>query len=452
MLTSLSSLKKSFTAYCAKLMSKKQQQRCMTAAHYHANDLNINLKNVSRGAKQTCEVLQKNGFDAYVVGGAVRDLALGITPKDFDVATNARPEQVKKLFRRAFIIGRRFQLVHAILGKETIEISTFRSQNLRAPTDEEGRILHDNIFGTQAEDATRRDFTINALYLDPIHGDVFDFHQGVSDLNQRILRIIGNPETRYREDPVRMLRAIRLSAKLNLSIDNQTQAPISNLSGLIENVPPARIFDETYKLLMSGNAYKAITQLAQKNIRVGLLNIIESSLGNEQDQAFIKDALGKADQKIKSNHYVSTSFLLAVLLWPTVKQCWQHQTGKLSISSLFEAAIEVSNRCKVYLAIPNRVTSKIKEIWLMQARFEKRIGKTPYHLIGHRHFQIGLEFLVLRCAHQEVPAELTDWWSSFQKGDKDTRSELIEQVKKNCLAHPKRKRKKPQPKKPDAQH
>src|SRR5687767_3234225 len=221
-------------------------------------------------AAKVCAVLREAGFQSYVVGGAVRDLLLGIEPKDFDIATDARPEQVKPLFRRAIIIGRRFRLVHVMLGAETVEVSTFRSADAEtAEKDEHGRVLRDNVFGTQEEDARRRDFTVNALYYDPVSEEVVDFHGGLSDLKKRTLRVIGDPATRYREDPVRMLRGVRLAAKLGLTLDAATREPIRDLAPLMERVPPARLFDEMLKLLLSGHASACLRQLRDVGLHQG---------------------------------------------------------------------------------------------------------------------------------------------------------------------------------------
>src|SRR6185436_688056 len=217
---------------------------------------------ISASALKVCDVLADKGYAAYVVGGAVRDILLGIEPKDFDVATDARPEQIKPLFRRALIIGRRFRLVHVMLGPETIEVSTFRGADPQtSEKDEHGRVLRDNVFGTQAEDARRRDFSVNALYFDPATEEVVDFHGGLADLKKRVLRVIGEPVTRYREDPIRMLRAVRLAAKLGLTLDAATREPIAELAPLMERVPPARLFDEMLKLLLSGHASACLRQL-----------------------------------------------------------------------------------------------------------------------------------------------------------------------------------------------
>src|SRR5690242_10048714 len=232
--------------------------------HYAAADHGIARESVSAAALNVTARLHDAGYAAYIVGGAVRDLLLGIAPKDFDLATNATPEQVKPLFRRAFIIGRRFRLVHVLAGAETIEVATFRSRQTGDDiADEHGRLLSDNVFGTQAQDAARRDFTINALYFDPTTEEVWDYVGGVADIKARRLRLIGDPVTRYREDPVRMLRGARLAAKLGISIEKKTAAPIPVLAPLIHNVPPARLFDEMEKILLSGHAAESVKSLRQ---------------------------------------------------------------------------------------------------------------------------------------------------------------------------------------------
>ncbi|MCL4184982.1 MAG: polynucleotide adenylyltransferase PcnB, partial [Burkholderiaceae bacterium] len=242
---------------------------------YRGSEHGIRIEDVSSAAMRTCETLQKAGHKAYVVGGGVRDLMLGLAPKDFDVATDATPEQVRALFRRSRIIGRRFQIVHVIFGRETIEVSTFRAIQDVAETDEHGRVLRDNVWGTQAEDAARRDFTINALYYDPIGDTVLDYHNGVRDLERRTLRMIGDPTTRFREDPVRMLRVARFTGKLSFKVEPKTRKPIRELAELVHNVPAARLFDEMLKLLLSGHAMACLHELRREGLHHGLLPMLD---------------------------------------------------------------------------------------------------------------------------------------------------------------------------------
>ena len=282
---------------------------------YGPGDHPIRRQQLSRGAIEVTRRLHEAGFKAFVVGGAVRDLLLGIKPKDFDIATDARPEEVKPLFRRAFIIGRRFRLVHVHAGAETIEVSTFRAaQTGDDATDEHGRLLSDNVYGSQIEDAARRDFTINALYFDPAKEEVWDYVGGVADIRARQLKLIGAPATRLREDPVRMLRAVRLAAKLNVAIHPKTAAPIPKLASLIQNVPAARLFDEMQKLLLSGHAVETLRSLRAHGLSHGLLPLIDVILEQPLGQRFIELALADTDLRVREDRGVSPGFLFATLL------------------------------------------------------------------------------------------------------------------------------------------
>ncbi len=291
---------------------------------YGPGDHPIRRQQLGRGAIEVTRRLHDAGFKAFVVGGAVRDLLLGIEPKDFDIATDARPEQVKPLFRRAFVIGRRFRLVHVHVGPETIEVSTFRAaQTGDDATDEHGRLLSDNVYGSQAEDAARRDFTINALYFDPATEQVWDYVGGVADIRARQLKLIGAPVTRLREDPVRMLRAVRLAAKLGVAIEPKTAAPIPKLAALIQNVPPARLFDEMQKLLLSGHAVETLRSLRAHGLSHGLLPLIDVILEQPLGQRFIELALADTDRRVREDRGVSPGFLFATLLWHEVLATWK---------------------------------------------------------------------------------------------------------------------------------
>ena len=247
---------------------------------------------VSPNAVRVTQTLQDAGFKAFVVGGAVRDLLLGVKPKDFDIATNATPEQIKRLFRRAFIIGKRFQIVHVMFGQDLLEVTTFRGASSDgAPKDEHGRVLRDNTFGEQHEDAVRRDFTINAMYYDPATQTVLDYHGGIADIRNKTLRIIGVPEARFREDPVRLLRVVRFAAKLKFTIDPATSAPIAVMAPLINNVPAARVFDEMLKLLMSGQALACLQQLRKEGLHHGLLPLLDVVLEQPLGEKFVTLAL-----------------------------------------------------------------------------------------------------------------------------------------------------------------
>ena len=283
---------------------------------------------LSPAAAKVCAVLREAGFSAYVVGGAVRDLLLGIVPVDFDIATDARPEQVKPLFRRALIIGRRFRLVHVMMGPETVEVSTFRSADDASEKDEHGRVLRDNVFGTQEGDALRRDFTVNALYYDPATEEVVDFHGGLADLKKRVMRVIGDAQTRYREDPVRMLRGVRLAAKLGLTLDPHTREPIRSLAPLMERVPPARLFDEMLKLLLSGHASACLRQLREVGLHKGLLPLLDVILEQPLGERFVTLALAQTDERVLADRPVSPAFLFAALLWHEVLAAWKARQAR----------------------------------------------------------------------------------------------------------------------------
>ena len=379
-------------------------------------------------AGKVCAVLREAGFSAYVVGGAVRDLLLGIPPKDFDIATNARPEQVKPLFRRALIIGRRFRLVHVMVGGDTVEVSTFRAADPdTAEKDEHGRVLRDNVFGTQAEDARRRDFTVNALYYDPATEEVVDFHGGLADLKKRVLRVIGDPQTRYREDPVRMLRAVRLAAKLGLTLDPATRAPIRSLAPLMERVPPARLFDEMLKLLLSGHASACLRQLREVGLHKGLLPLLDVILEQPLGERFVTLALAQTDERVLAGRPVSPAFLFAALLWHEVLAAWKAREGhgERSISALDHAMDDVLDSQAEKLAITRKLTATMREVWGMQPRFEARSGPRAFRLLEAPRFRMAYDFLALRAASGEVAAELEAWWRAFQAADPDTRKAML---------------------------
>ncbi|TAK93920.1 polynucleotide adenylyltransferase PcnB, partial [Patescibacteria group bacterium] len=359
----------------------------------------IDRARVPSGARRTCEVLQGAGHKAYIVGGAVRDLIAGIEPKDFDVATDATPDQVRALFRRSRIIGRRFQIVHVMMGAETLEVSTFRAaHDENTLKDEHGRVLRDNIWGTMEEDAARRDFTVNALYYDPVTETVFDYHRGVDDLKKKTMRMIGDPRTRYREDPVRMLRAVRLAAKLGLTLDAAVRAPIKEMAALMENVPPARLFDEMLKLLFSGHAVECVKRLRDEGLHHGLLPLLDVILEQPLGEKFVLLALGNTDERVRAGKTTSPGFLFATLLWHEVLATWVKRKAaqELPIPALYAAMDDVLDLQAEKLAITRRTVGDIKEIWLLQPRFDKRAGKSLLRMIEQPRFRAAYDFLLLR--------------------------------------------------------
>jgi poly(A) polymerase len=302
--------------FSGKLFKSAQPKVIPFKTHRIASD------HVSRCALKTCELLQQRGHPAYVVGGAVRDLLLGGIPKDYDVATGATPEEVRAIFRRSRIIGRRFRLVHVMCGAETIEVSTFRGvAGVEATdagdhsTDEHGRILRDNVFGSMEDDARRRDFTVNAMFYDPVRGEVIDYHDGVADIKAKKLRMIGDPAQRYREDPIRMLRAVRLAAARGLEIETRTRKPIRELAGLLLNVPKARVFDEMMKLLLSGHVAEGVRRLRKEGLHHGVLPLLDVILEQPLGERFVMAALENTDKRINEGKTVSPGFLFASLLW-----------------------------------------------------------------------------------------------------------------------------------------
>jgi poly(A) polymerase len=383
---------------------------------------------ISPAAAKVCAALREAGFSAYVVGGAVRDLLLGIAPKDFDVATDARPEQIRALFRRALIIGRRFRLVHVMFGPDTVEVSTFRGADAgTSEKDEHGRVLRDNVFGTLEEDARRRDFTVNALYFDPATEEVVDFHGGLADLKKRMLRVIGDPEVRYREDPVRMLRAVRLAAKLGLTLDAATREPIRSLAPLMERVPPARLFDEMLKLLLSGHASACLRQLRDVGLHRGLLPLLDVILEQPLGERFVTLALAQTDERVLAERPVSPAFLFAALLWHEVLAAWKAREGRgeRALPALEAAMDEVLDTQCAKLAITRKLTATMREVWAMQPRFEQRSGNRAYRVLEAPRFRMAYDFLALRAASGEVPADLEEWWRAFQNADAESRKAML---------------------------
>jgi poly(A) polymerase len=414
---------------------------------------------LSKNAVKVTHTLQQAGYEAFIVGGAVRDLALGIEPKDFDVATNATPDQVQRLFRKARLIGRRFQIVHVtFFGKghpEIIEVSTFRAllDNAGDHVAESGRILRDNVWGSQDEDAARRDFTINAMYYDPSSETVLDYHGGMADMQKKTLRMIGDPAKRYREDPIRMLRAIRFAAKTGFTLDALTRAPIAKLSNLLQDVPSARLFDEILKLLMSGYSWAAIQGLRNAGLHHGLLPLLDHILDSGEDSKgandFVKLALANTDQRIQSGKSVSAGFLFATLLWPDLLKNWKANIAKgmSNLPALNDAMDDTIAAQSSGMTIQRRFESDMREIWSMQPRFEKRVGRYPYRLIESPRFRAGYDFLLLRCATGEQNPALGEWWTLFIATDPAGQDGLMASAKNvsgnNANPVKRRRRRKP---------
>jgi len=404
----------------------------------------VSREGISPAARRVAEELQAAGFKAFVVGGAVRDLLLDRHPKDFDIATDATPEAVRKVFRRSRIIGRRFRLVHVMFGADTVEVSTFRRaiEHDEAETDEHGRLLRDNEFGDQEQDAARRDFTANALFYEPTSQAIYDYHNGYADIRANTLRMIGDPAVRYREDPVRMLRAVRLSAKLGMQIEAATAAPISQLKELLANVPEARLLDEMLKLLLSGHAYECVKKLRAMNLHHGLLPMLDVILEQPLGEKFVMLALQTTDQRISQDKPVSPAFLFAALLWHEVLADWlaRQKAGERPIAALHEAMDGVLGRQRAQLAIPRRYDAVMKELWLLQPRFVQRSGQRPLRLLAMERFRGAYDFLLLRCESGEVEMQLGEWWTEFQDASDARREEML--VADEAPKKPRRRKKK----------
>lgn len=378
-------------------------------------------KNISPAALKVLYKLHKSGYKALLVGGGVRDSLLKRTPKDFDIVTNARPEQVKALFNRCRLIGRRFVLAHVYVNKEIIEVATFRAshKNNNDGIIEDGRIIRDNVYGkTVDEDAVRRDFTINAIYYDISNLSLLDYANGMEDLNNRVIRLIGDPYQRYKEDPVRMLRAIRFVAKLDFTIASETAAPIKNLANLLTDIPAARLFEEVQKLFLTGHAVKSLAQMRKYDLFIQLFPLTESCLNNSIAAKLIQEVLENTDARQQNNQTITPGFLFAALLWPPLSNLLPKEQvkGVNQQELLFEAIEYLLKQQQKYVAIPRRVSILMQEIWLLQLRLtrSRRAKKKCFKLLEHPRFRAGYDFLLLRvkAGDQKVASDAA-WWTQF---------------------------------------
>ncbi len=444
----------------------------------------INPALVDERAANVVRTLKEAGFDAYIVGGAVRDLLLGLKPKDFDVATSATPEQVKQLFRRAFIIGRRFRIVHVVFGRgrehEVIEVSTFRAYldnaaaeavngnertakgqlaGMKHAVDASGRVLRDNVWGPQEEDAARRDFTVNAMYYDPETRIVVDYHGGIPDARKKLLRMIGDAEQRYREDPVRIIRAVRFGAKLaglGFKLEPKTAKPLLDARALLAEVPQSRLFDEMLKLLQTGHALASVEQLKKLGLARGIYPLLDLVV-ERAEQPFVKAALADTDRRVGEGKPVAPSFLLACVMWQDVRDGWQQRLARKehpfpalqgAIDEVFDARIgDVSGRGKL--------GADMREIWMMQPRFEKRSGNSVFSLAEQPRFRAGFDFLRLRADVGEIAEDLADWWQAFSLADDAAREGLVQELRaeqQRGKKQPPRTQRAPKPESAPLQH
>lgn len=402
------------------------KNHCIRNQHIHSNALII------------LEKLLRAGYQAYLVGGSVRDILIQQTPKDFDIATNATPQQIKKLFRNARIIGRRFKLIHITYHRDVIEVATFRAYepvSTDLQVNDKGMLIQDNVYGTLEEDVLRRDFTVNALYYDMTDQSIVDFTQGLNDIQEKVIRIIGDPTTRYQEDPVRMLRAVRLSAKLGFTVESQTAEPINHLNHLIAHVSNSRLFDEIVKMYQCGQSLTAQALLEQYGLFPYLFPLT-AELASDiayPIKTLLLLALESTDNRIQQAKPVNPAFVFAILLWFPVQLRVQTlcQQGILPYPAFEQAVGQILNeQCRI-TSIPKRHTQTIRDIWMLQSRFEKRHGHRAHQLMQHPKFRAAYDFLALRALAKDAPVELAQWWTHFQEAEPPAQEKMIRQCSRS---------------------
>lgn len=446
----LNKVKKRFSQL---LGSNAKKSRKLIRRDIPRDEHNVSRSAISDPAKKVLHRLNKAGFEAYLVGGGVRDILLDGQPKDFDVATSATPEEVHALFRNSRLIGRRFRIVHVLFGREVIEVTTFRgnatdnsdnSTGDQRKTSEHGLLLRDNVYGSMEEDALRRDFTINALYYCIRDFTVIDFAGGVDDLENRQLRLIGDPETRYREDPVRMLRAIRFAAKLDFTIEPDTEEPIHELAPLLTHIPAARLFDEVLKLFAAGYGEATYDLLQHYGLLAPLFPDSVRAIEAGEPDELIRQALRNTDARIRQGKSVTPYFLFAAMLWPALQAEWRRRQdqGEAVQPALHQAIAKVIGRQIQATSIPKRFSGPMKEIWEMQMRLPRRQGKRALSTMEHPRFRAAYDFLLVREAAGEIEPGLGQWWTDFQATDDRGRERMLSQLASGG-PKPRRRRRKP---------
>ena len=415
---------------------------------------NISRKKISDNALKVLYRLHGAGFDAYLVGGGVRDLLLGQAPKDFDIATNATPEQIRQLFKNCRLIGRRFRLAHIMFGRDIIEVATFRghhqepSKNVSQQS-KEGMLLRDNVYGTIDEDAERRDFTVNAMYYSIGDYSIHDYAGGIEDLEDKLIRLLGDPETRYREDPVRMLRAIRFAVKLDFDIEEDTAEPIEELSTLLQDIPPARLYEESLKMLQSGHGLETYHLMREYNLFQQLFPTISEFFTEDyssQTEQMLDLVLDSTDQRIEEGKRINPAFMFAAMLWYPLQEKANQLMEKRKLS-FYDAIMEASNYVLDdqvrTIAIPRRHTATIREIWQLQLRMPRRNGKRAFRLMELNKFRAGFDFLEMRGEIEQGDTELlAKWWETFQNAGRNMRQAMVADLDSSAEGLPKQRRRK----------
>jgi poly(A) polymerase len=393
----------------------------------------VTRANISQNALKVLYRLKDSGYQAHLVGGGVRDLLLGREPKDFDIATDAHPEDVRRLFRNCRLIGRRFRLAHVVFGREIIEVATFRAMQDAASDDDdqhvdgEGRIVRDNVYGTIEEDALRRDFTVNALYYNIADFSIIDYAGGMADIRSGVLRLMGDPEVRYREDPVRMLRAVRFATKLGFRLDPATEAPIKTLAPLLGDIPPARLFEEMLKLFLGGSALANFEMLRHYYLFGQLFPLTEEALAHEENDfpvTLISRGMANTDERVEAGKPVTPAFLFAVLLWEPVRTraAALEAQGQHPAQAMQHACSQIIEEQARVMALPRRFSLPMREIWMLQLRLQQKGGRRSQRVLEHPRFRAGYDFLLLRGESGEVGQDVCDWWTEFQQLQPEARA------------------------------
>ncbi len=409
---------------------------------------------ISINASKVISRLQDHGFQAYLVGGCIRDLLLRKTPKDFDIATDAHPEEVRELFRNSRIIGKRFRIVHVRFGREIIEVTTFRGPHADEYDEnhsDSGMTLNDNVYGTFEEDVFRRDFTMNAIYYEPQEKEIIDLADGTADIESQIIRTIGDPTGRLREDPVRMLRAIRFQAKLEFGLESDLQSSIRSLGYLIQDVPPARLFEEVLKLFLSGYGTAAFDSMIENDIYGWLFPDSKRSMENNATEELVRLALTSTDQRIAKKMPVTPAFIYAAVLWyPFVdeKQRLEQEDG-ITYAAAHEAANNVISKQQLFTSIPKRFSGPMRDIWFLQSRLPSRFGQKPDRIMEHKRFRAAYDFLLLREQAGEKTEQLGEWWTEYQEA---TEQRKLAMKQSTSNGRPRKRKRKPRRKASTSDH